>query len=58
MGKEQVSLSRVVRENGISYFKFSFKGGLLGTRIMYENWDNERVHKSMAHHDWFSWLRF
>lgn len=56
MAKKQFSLSRVVREDGISYFKFGSKGGLLGTKVLYENWDNERVHKSLVHHDWFSWL--
>ena len=54
--KKQVSLSRVAREDGISYFKFCSKGGFLGTKVLYENWNNERVHKSLAHHDWFSWL--
>ncbi len=56
MGKKQISISRVAREDGISYFKFGSKGGFLGTRIMYENWDNERARKSMVHHDWLSWL--
>lgn len=38
------------------YFKVYSRGGLFGTRWTYENWDNERVRKSLVHHWWFSWL--
>lgn len=38
------------------YFKVYSRDGLFGTRWTYENWDNERVKKSLIHHWWFSWL--
>lgn len=38
------------------FFKVYSRDGWFGTRSVYENWDNERVRQSLAHHGWFSWL--
>ncbi len=46
----------VLQKAGKVYFKTYSRDGLLGTRSVYENWDNGRVRQSVSHHWWFSWL--
>lgn len=46
----------VLQKAGTDYFKAYSRDGFLGTRSVYENWDNERVRQSVIHHWWFSWL--
>lgn len=46
----------LLQKMGTEYFKLYSRGGPFGRRTIYENWDNETVHQSVAHHWWFSWL--
>lgn len=39
------------------YYKICSFGNYPGKRVFYENWNNERAHKSVTQRRWFAWLR-
>lgn len=39
------------------YYKICSFSNRPGKRIIYENWNNERAHKSVTQRRWFAWLR-
>jgi len=39
------------------YYKICSFGRFPGGRTLYENWNNERAHKSVTQRRWFAWLR-
>jgi len=39
------------------YYKLCSFGNYPGKRVFYENWNNERAHKSVIQRRWLAWLR-